>query len=483
MEKNDLLIVGAGPAGLTAAYQSIQKGIKPVVLEKHCHVGGIATTKAYKGFFFDLGGHRFYSSSQKVNNIWHDILKSNFKVRDRSSCILFNDNYLDYPLNVKSLIRNISPLEGFRFAKSYLWWHLFPYRPEKTFEHWVTNRFGRSLFNTFFKSYTEKVWGIPCSELNAEWAAQRIKNLSLKNVITNLFFKPKQQIRSFVDEFHYPDRGAGMMWEEIGRFIEQNDGSVHINHNLVELQRDGFHVSGAVAKLNESLKTFSPLQVISSIPITELVKMIVPAVPDVVMESATNLRYRDFITVCLLVDKEQVFPHQWIYIHDPKVRVGRIQNYKNWDAEMVPDQGKTGLGLEYFCNIRDDLWRLTNEELIQLAKEELIRLNLVDEASVMDGVVYRVPKAYPVYDAHYKNNIDIIREFVDRLDNFQTIGRNGLFRYNNMDHSMLTAIYAVDNIISNSCHDVWQVNDDRAYLEGPGVSDRGVSMDLVNCEK
>ena len=418
--EKQVVIIGAGPAGLTAAYELTKRNVCPIVIEKRNIVGGLARTESYKGFYFDMGGHRFFTKVPEVKRMWNEILGKDFLRRPRLSRIYYKKKFFNYPLKSFNALKGLGLLESLFIILSYLRWQIFPYRREDTFEQWVTNRFGKRLFQAFFKGYTEKVWGIPCSELKAEWAAQRIKDLSLKTAVLNMFLKPKKTIKTLIEEFEYPRFGPGMMW------------------NAVKSEIDGR---------------------------TEFIKKLNPSPPPAVLQAAEKIHYRDFLTVCLVVNKPELFPDNWIYIHDPDVKVGRIQNFKNWSPEMVPDPAKTSLGLEYFCTEGDELWNMADAELIELGKREVDRVGLASYTDIEDGCVCRVPKAYPVYDSDYRDYLVTVREFIDGLENFQTIGRNGLHRYNNQDHAMLTGMLAVRNLTLGEDNDLWNVNTDHEYLE------------------
>jgi len=463
--EHPVVIIGAGPAGLAAAYELTRHGRRPVVLEALPRVGGLARTEEYKGFAFDLGGHRFFTKVSEVEETWHEILGADLLHRPRLSRIYYRRRFFDYPLKPLNAFAGLGPLQSALIILSYLRWKIRPYPQEETFEEWVTNRFGRRLFLMFFKAYTEKVWGIPCSTLRAEWAAQRIKGLSLKTAVLSMFVKPKTRIKSLVTEFYYPRRGPGMMWNTVMRAVEQRGGSVRLNSPVLSIARTGSRIDHVLVASNGRIESIAGAQFISSMAVTDLVRKLTPPPPAEVLDAAGQLTYRDFLTVCLIVNRAHVFPDNWIYIHDPEVKVGRIQNFKNWSPEMVPDPTKTGLGLEYFCTEGDDLWTMADADLIELGKRELERVGLVRHGDVEDGCVVRVHKAYPVYDARYREHLDVIRKFVDRLDNLQTVGRNGLHRYNNQDHAMLTGMLAVRNITLNQRHDLWTVNTDQEYLE------------------
>lgn len=465
MGKAAFVIIGGGPAGLTAAYELVRHGAAPLVLEKDAIVGGIARTETYKGYHFDMGGHRFFTRSPEVERLWHDVLLEDFLKRPRLSRIYYKNRFFHYPLKPLNALWGLGPVESGRVVASYVWWKLFPHRTVDTFEQWVTNRFGQRLFETFFKAYTEKVWGISCSELKADWAAQRIRELSLKRAILSMFFRPQGTIRSLIESFGYPRRGPGMLWEAVRRQVAEHGGEVRMNSPVTAVHRQGRRVTGVSVRMNGQAQRLSGTHFITSMPLTELVSKLDPPPPREVLEAAASLRYRDFITVCLIVGRKELFPDNWIYVHDPRVRVGRIQNFKNWSADMVPDASKTSLGMEYFCNEGDDLWTRRDAELIELAKCELDRIGLARSSEVEDGCVFRVPKSYPMYDGRYAEHLGVVRRFVDGLVNCRTVGRNGLHRYNNQDHSMLTGMYAVRNLLLGENHDLWDVNADMEYHE------------------
>jgi len=466
-----VVVIGAGPAGLTAAYELTKFNQRPIVLEKRENVGGLARTENYKGFYFDMGGHRFFTKVEEVKKLWHEILRGNFLRRPRLSRIYYSGKFFNYPLKPLNALIGLGFLRSVLIALSYVRWQLFPYRREDTFEQWVTNRFGKRLFQTFFKTYTEKVWGIPCSELRAEWAAQRLKDLSLKTALLSMFLKPKTQIKTLIDEFHYPRLGPGMMWNAVKDEIERRDGVVRLNCDVVGFNKTGSRIDSVIISCNGREEVIPGTDFISSMPVTEAIKKLDP--PPEVLRAAEKLKYRDFLTVCLIVKQPNLFPDNWIYVHDPDVRVGRIQNFKNWSPDMVPDLTKTSLGLEYFCTEGDELWNTPDADLVELGKREVDRIGLASYADIEDGCVFRVPKAYPVYDSDYRDHLAIVKQFVDGLENLQTIGRNGLHRYNNQDHAMLTGMLAVRNLVLGERNDLWRVNTDQAYHEEVRV-DAGV---------
>jgi len=463
--EKQFVVIGAGPAGLSAAYELAKRNLHPLVLEGRDKVGGLARTETYQGFHFDMGGHRFFTKVKEVNEMWGAVLNGNFLRRPRLSRIFYNSKFFSYPLKPLNALVGLGLWESTWILLSYLKWQIFPYRQEDTFEHWVTNRFGKRLFQTFFKTYTEKVWGIPCSELKAEWAAQRIKDLSLKTALVSMFVKPKNTIKTLIDEFDYPRLGPGMMWKAVQEEIERRNGRVQLNSDVVQINRTGNRIDSIVISDSGDQKTIQGTHFISSMPLTDFVKRLKPEPHSEVLKAAEGLKYRDFLTVCLIVGKPELFPDNWIYVHDPAVRVGRIQNFKNWSPDMVPDLSKTSLGLEYFCTEGDELWNMQDGDLIELGKREVQRIGLANYSDIESGCVFRVPKSYPVYDSDYRESLATLKTFVSSFDNFQTIGRNGLHRYNNQDHAMLTGMLAVRNLALGEQNDLWSVNADQEYHE------------------
>jgi len=473
------VVIGGGPAGLTAAYELTKLNAALTVLEKSHTVGGIARTENYKGYHFDMGGHRFFTKSKEVDNFWHEVLAEDFLRRPRLSRIYYKNSFFNYPLKPLNALLGLGPIESVRIGLSYIRWTLFPYKKEETFEQWVTNRFGKRLFEIFFKSYTEKVWGIPCSELRAEWAAQRIKDLSLKTAIVSMFFNQKDKVKTLIERFDYPRLGPGMLWRKVSDIIEDRGGDVLMESDVVRIRRDGTRVASIEYQRDGTTEHLEGTDFISSMPITEFIKKLDPPPPDDVLRAACELKYRDFLTVCLIVKKPDLFPDNWIYIHEPSVEVGRIQNFKNWSPQMVPDASTSSLGLEYFCNEGDELWTRPDKELIEQGSHELEKLGLAKYDDVVDGCVFRVPKSYPVYDADYRMYLDTIKGFLAELGNFQTIGRNGLHRYNNQDHAMLTGMLAVRNSMFGEDNNLWVVNADKEYHEEVRTDETPVPQDVL----
>lgn len=461
------VIMGAGPAGLAAGYELEKNGIDSVLFESDCQVGGISKTVQYKGYHFDLGGHRFFTKIDEVNALWKEVLQDDFRKTPRLSRIYYNNKYFNYPLTAMNALLGVGVLDTFMILASYFKSRVAPYHPEESFEHWVSNRFGRKLYSIFFKTYTEKVWGIPCSTIQAEWAAQRIKGLSLKTAVMNALIKPKNNnIKTLIDEFDYPVLGPGMMYTEMKNKIESMGGRINTKSRVTKVNHDNYVVK-SIEFVDENGMTHlhEGTDFISSIPVTELVEIMDP-VDNKIVEAARKLRYRSIITVDIIVNKMDVFPDNWIYIHSPEVKLGRIQNFKNWSRNMVPDQSKTALGLEYFCCENDKHWNMPDEKLFALATSEVEKINICKASEVEDYTIVRVPKAYPVYMMGYKDYMKVVEEYLRRFKNLQCAGRYGLFKYNNMDHSILTGLYAAKNIINDRTqYDIWSVNTDEEYHE------------------
>ncbi len=485
MENNRTVIIGAGPAGLTAAYELKKFGKDSVILEADTQVGGISKTVCYEGNRFDIGGHRFFSKVPYINQVWDEILEEEFLTRDRLSRILYNKHFFDYPLKPVNALLGLGLVDAASVILSYgktkfLTW---PKKPDENFEQWVINRFGYKLYEIFFKTYTEKVWGIPCKSISADWASQRIKNFSLGEAIKNAFVnsgknKDGEIITTIINQFKYPRLGPGMMWEHCQGFLEREGSPTLLQNRVTQIRHKNGEVFEVSAKDAQGNPThFSGDQFISSMPLREMILSLDPLPPNKVVEAAKKLRYRDYFTVVLLVDRKDVFPDNWIYIHTPQVKLGRIQNYKNWSEDMVKDTRLTTLGLEYFLWEKDEEWNWPNQRLIDLGIKECIEIGIIQPNEVLDGTIVRMKKAYPVYDMDYAQNLEIIKRYLAGFKNLQTIGRNGLHRYNNQDHSMLTGIYAARNIFGNK-HNVWSVNTEMDYHE-KGELKGGLSKDRM----
>jgi protoporphyrinogen oxidase len=459
-----VVVLGGGPAGLTAGYLLAKEGKSVIVLESTDQVGGIARTEIRDGYRFDLGGHRFFTKVKEVDDLWHEIMKEEFLKRPRQSRIYWRRKFLDYPLQGMDVIKKLGPWELFLCGMSYLWAAIKPKGREDTFEEWVSNRFGKRLFNHFFKAYTEKVWGVSTSEIRAEWAAQRIKGLSFFSAAKSAFFGNKgDEIKSLIGEFNYPRFGPGQMWEQMMSDIRERGGEVRLNAPVTRLRTDP--ATGKILEVVAGGETLTPSYVISSLPLRTTVGIAEPEAPANVRDAARGLRYRDFLTVLLVLSEKNIFPDNWIYIHEPDVQVGRIQNFRSWSPWMVPNDEDGSIGLEYFCFEGDELWDMDDDKLVTLATDELVHIGLARPDMVKRGFAVRVHKAYPIYDAEYSERVATIREWLQKVPNLVQVGRNGLHRYNNSDHSMLTAMRAVDNILLGTHHDIWAVNAESVYHE------------------
>jgi protoporphyrinogen oxidase len=467
---SSVLVIGAGPAGLTAAYESSKLGLEPTVIEADRQVGGLSRTVNYRGYRFDIGGHRFFSKVELINELWREILNEDFLLRPRLSRIYYRQHFFDYPLKALNALAGLGPVEALLVGLSYTKARLLPHEEETNLEQWVSNRFGDRLYRIFFKTYTEKVWGIPCTEISADWAAQRIKNLSLREAVRNALLgagktKDGEIITTLIDQFHYPRLGPGMMWECCRDILAERGHETIEGVNVERVRHRHGRVEAVYGRTGEGQEVeFGADQFISTMPLRELIRALDPPPPDAVLRAADYLRYRDYLTVVLIVNRDKIFPDNWIYIHSPEVKMGRIQNYKNWSPEMVPDPSRTSLGLEYFVWDKDDEWTWSKERLVELGVRECARIGIIEPDEVEDGTVVRMKKAYPVYDQHYHEALDTIRQFLETIPNLQTVGRNGLHRYNNQDHSMLTAVYAARNIVGEQ-NDVWSVNTEMEYHE------------------
>ncbi|QUL37162.1 NAD(P)/FAD-dependent oxidoreductase [Erythrobacter sp. JK5] len=485
----DVAIIGAGPAGLTAGYLLTKQGLSVAIIEQDKrYVGGISRTVEHAGYRFDIGGHRFFSKSQQVVDLWNEILPDDFIQRPRMSRIYYEGKFYSYPLRAFEALRNLGLWRSTVCMASYLRYKLFPIRDVKSFEDWTTNQFGKKLYSIFFKTYTEKVWGMPCDEMSADWAAQRIKGLSLWGAVTDglkrslgLNKQPNdgQAVKTLLETFRYPRLGPGMMWDAArDKIAATGKGDVLMGHALDRLSSDG---NGWTMTANgpDGKKQIRAKHAISSAPMRELSKRIHP-LPQSSLQ-ANNLRYRDFLTVALMVKSEDLFPDNWIYIHDDRVQVGRVQNFRSWSPEMVPDADMACVGLEYFCFEGDGLWSSSDEDLIEQATREMEVLGLCDPKQVVGGAVVRQEKAYPVYDDDYEANVQVMRaELEAKHPTLHLVGRNGMHRYNNQDHAMMTAMLTVENIIAGKrIYDTWCVNEDAEYHE---AGDEGAETSLAGRE-
>ncbi|KRA80805.1 NAD(P)/FAD-dependent oxidoreductase [Altererythrobacter sp. Root672] len=471
----DVVIVGAGPAGLTAGYLLSKAGKSVAIIEKDAtYVGGISRTVEHEGYRFDIGGHRFFSKSQAVVDLWNEILPDDFIQRPRMSRIYYEGKFYSYPLRAFEALRNLGILRSTACMLSYGWAKLFPIKDVRSFEDWTSNQFGKKLYSIFFKTYTEKVWGMPCDQMSADWAAQRIKGLSLWGAVIDglkrslgLNKRPNdgQSVKTLLETFRYPRLGPGMMWDAARDRIVERGGRVFMAHSLKQLHSDGQGGWRLTASGPDGELVIRAAHAISSAPMRELAARLHP-LPESTIK-ASNLKYRDFLTVALMIRSDDLFPDNWIYIHDSKVQVGRVQNFRSWSPEMVPDESVACVGLEYFCFEGDGLWSMSDAKLIELAKREMAILGLVAPEKVIGGAVVRQEKAYPVYDETYAANVEAMRtELEEKHPTLHLVGRNGMHRYNNQDHAMMTAMLTVENILAGQrIYDTWCVNEDAEYHE------------------
>ena len=468
-------VIGAGPAGLTAAYMLAREGVPVTVFESDAaYVGGIARTVEYKGFRFDIGGHRFFSKSQEIEDLWSEILPDDMLERSRLSRIYFRRKFFTYPLSGREVIWRLGLWESALCTLSYVKAHLFPVRNPK---------FGERLFRMFFQTYTEKVWGMRCSEISADWAAQRMAGFSLVEAIKNVLlptFNNQKVAKTLIRSFRYPRLGPGMMWEACARKVREWGGEIRMGQRVAscELRTDPHRWILTSQDRNGTSSVVEVSDVISTTAISDLSRMLKPSFSESTAAAARGLRYRDFLTTALILREREKLDDNWIYVHDPGVRVGRIQIFKNWSPEMVPDPALTCYGLEYFCSEGDDIWSKSDEEMKDIASRELEQIGLARREDVVDACTVRQPKAYPVYDDEYARAVKAVREEVAaRYPRLHMVGRNGMHKYNNQDHSMMTAMLTARNIIAGELlHDVWQVNQDAVYHEkGAPASNNGAS--------
>jgi len=482
-----VVVIGAGPAGLTAAYQLSKAGRDALVLEADDVVGGISRTVARDGWRFDIGGHRFFTKVQPVEDLWHEILApDDFLLRPRMSRIYYEGKFYDYPINVLNALHNLGLVEATRCGMSYLKVRVSPPKDQSSLEGYVVANYGWRLYEHFFKTYSEKVWGVPPSEVSADWGAQRIKGMSLfkavweplRSRLAGSRRNRSRQVTSLIEEFQYPKLGPGMMWETCRDLVEKAGVEVLLQSPVVGVERGAAGATAVVFESGGQHHRVETDHVISSMPFSALVRALDPPPPAPVLAAADALQYRDFLTVALVVPEAGGFPDNWIYIHSPKVRVGRIQNFGAWSPFMVRG-GTTCLGMEYFVFEGDELWDTDDDALVALATTELAAIGLVEPTQVERGYVVRMPKAYPVYDDTYRAAVDTMRHWLaTEVPNVHPVGRNGMHKYNNQDHSMYTAMLTVENIVADASHDIWSVNVDEEYHEEKaGGSGAGTGRD------
>jgi protoporphyrinogen oxidase len=492
---HDVVIIGAGPAGLTAAYELSKLGEASTVIEADTVVGGISRSAERDGWRFDIGGHRFFTKVADVERVWHEILPpEDFLLRPRMSRIYYNGKFFDYPLRAVNALRGLGVIEATRCVLSYMWARIRPPKDRESFEGWTVSRFGWRLYRTFFKTYTEKVWGVPATEIKADWAAQRIKNLSLSKAVVNAMLPKRNQkdITSLIEEFEYPKYGPGMMWERCRDIVEARGTKVLMSSRVVAVHHENGRAVAVTAETDGVPTRYACTEVVSSMPIGGLLRAMDPPVPAHVQAAADGLSYRDFLTIALVVPEEAGFPDNWIYVHSPDVALGRIQNFGSWSPYLVKE-GRTCLGLEYFVFEGDHLWVMPDDELVALGARELQTIGLIEPGQVEAGYVVRMPKAYPMYDDTYAANVQVLRTWLaGNAPNVWPVGRNGMHKYNNQDHSMYTAMLTVENIMGAD-HDIWSVNVEAEYheqkaAEGPENAGTGrdapvLSRDVVDAAR
>jgi len=475
-------VLGAGPAGLTSAWALARRGRHATVLEADGTVGGIAKTVEFEGYRFDLGGHRFYTKLEPVLRLWQEMLGPELLTRPRMSRIYYRDRFFSYPLRAQDVFRGLGVVDSVLCGLSYFYWRRRLRRMQpRTFEEWVVRRFGRRLYDAFFRSYTEKVWGIPGSEIQAEWAAQRIQEFSLFHAVLGILrlgSLRRAHAPTLIEEFLYPRLGPGQMWEAFREYVEERDIPVLLNHRCVSVRHAAGRVESVVVSTDGEQREYDVDAVLSTIALPELVESLDPPAPVEVRAAAARLRHRGLCLVALMTSEEEPFPDNWIYLHDPRTRAGRVQNFGAWSPAMVPP-GATCLGVEYFCFEGDEIWEMPDAEAVRMASDELQKIGLLDAAKIFNGVKVRVPKAYPMYDSTYREAVAEIRGYLEHFENLKTFGRNGLHRYNNQDHSMWTAILATLSYTDGVARDVWSVNTKAEYLEEGPLAESLAELDLV----
>ncbi len=463
----DFAIIGSGPAGLAAAYElSVNQSLPCTVFEQDSQVGGLSKTVCHDGYRCDIGGHRFFTKNEAVNKLWHDILPEDFLRRPRLSYIFFRDNFFNYPLKPRNVLKGIGLGRTSWAMGSFLWRKLFPIRPEISFADWVGNRFGKQLFEMFFKTYTEKVWGITCDELSAQWAAQRIRNLSLGRAVINAIgLGRKGGVTSLIEEFDYPNLGPGQMYEAMAQKAQQGGTKILLEQKVVGVRHNNQQIESLEIKQGDTVRTVPAGRFVSSMPISELVQSLNPAPPANVLAAAKALKYRSIMTVNLILRSPGKFPATWVYLHAPNITACRAQFYSNWSPALSPNpETSSTIGLEYFCDEDDATWTRPGEELFATAKRDLTAMGIVDPSLVENYFVVRYAKAYPVYDSQSSQRIKLIRSYLETFNNLVCVGRYGQFRYNNMDHSILTGQLGVKQLLGQPV-DPWRVNEDAEYLE------------------
>lgn len=468
-KEKKILILGAGPSGMGCASVLADKGIPSRVIDRESDAGGLCRTVNFHDYLFDIGGHRFLSKCPEVNLFWEKVMGDKMLRVKRLSRIFYKKRFFNYPLSFFNTFWNFGPLESFLCVASYLRCRVFRPGDEQTFEGWITNRFGRRLYEIFFKTYTEKVWAVPCRDISANWAKQRIQGLSLKVAIQKALTGLRTNLpKTLAQQFLYPEKGPGDFYRRLRERIEPGGVSFLMEKEVVRVRHHNRRIVSVDVRDGRNpgvLESLPADYLFSSLPLPGLIRRLDPPPPANILQKASRLKFRNFLVINIILDKPFVFPDQWIYVHSPEVSLGRIQNYKNWSPSMVVDQGKTSLGLEYFCNENDWLWKKNDVDLIQFALTELERLRIVSRRHLIDGFVVRQSDVYPVYELGYEAIVRELREYLEGFSNIQTIGRAGLFRYDNSDHALLTGISAARNFTGEARTDLWKLNTDDSYLE------------------
>jgi protoporphyrinogen oxidase len=477
-KKTKVAVIGAGPAGMTAAYCLAKRGVDVDLYEASPLVGGMSRSIELWGQIVDIGAHRFFSSDPRVNNLWLEVVDKDYEMVNRLSRVVYQNKFYDYPIKIGNVLSNLGIVESIRCLISYIWQRVKPGGRElgNTFESWVEARFGKRLARHFFKTYAEKLWGIPTSELDAEFAAQRIKKLSMWEAIKGaLFGGGGEKHKTLVDQFAYPKKGTGMVYERMRESILKNGGKIHLKTPIQELVTSGKIVKGIKLETGE-VRNYD--EVISSMPLTLLVSRL-KNIPPKVEKATKSLKFRNTLIVYLQVKGKNIFPDNWIYLHSPDLKMGRITNFRNWVPGILNGKKEAILALEYWCFDEDDFWHWEDKQYIELATKELVQTGLVTEDKILDGKVMRVPKCYPVYRRGYRKTLKVVEDFLRQYKHIQVIGRYGSFKYNNQDHSILMGLFASENILDNAGHDLWNVNSDDEYQESSIITATG----LVSKEK
>lgn len=470
-----VLIIGAGPAGLASAYEILKnsKNFKVTIVEEESIIGGISRTEEYHGFRFDIGGHRFFTKNKEIEDLWKEVLNEDLLVRPRLSRWFYKQKFFNYPINPVEILKVFGPIESIKIMISYVYTKIFP-RKEKSLEDFYINQFGRYLAKPFFLDFNKKLWGIPCDQLSMDFGKQRVKGVSAISVIIEylkkiLGVKDKKVVKSLIDEFFYPKYGPGMMWDKIRILIEKKGGKILKEHKVVKVIHKNWKIKEVVIKNKNKTKKLKTDYILSTMPLKEFVLSLEPRPQKEVIDAANFLKFRDFISVALILNKKDVFPDTWLYTHDPGMRTIRIQNFKNWSPWLVPNENQTGLGFEYVCSVGDDLWSKGDEEMVKQAISDLEKTKFANKENVIDSKVIRLRNVYPVYNLDYKEKVSIIKNYLGNFNkkiknHIQPMGRGGMHRYNNQDHSMYTGILAARNLLGKN-FDLWKVNEDAEYHE------------------